>query len=244
MKFHNSPVQKNPFPVKPENLNSGVGKVLMKPFTITIKRKRYQLDFGTITVPENRNIQNRITLVIPILRWHSRNNNPSSPIFWLGSGFSSSLNNLSSELNMLENEISWLFGHHDVILIGYRGICALAAGKSQEIGHIFKQEINPISGQDFTGMKNAFKHIYRHLEKMGMDTEVFGVAETAEDLEMVRNALGYKKINFVMLNYGIHVYLKYARTYPDNISQTYFIEPNGLDKVISRPDIFFTQLNA
>src|SRR5206468_1687516 len=74
----------------------------------------YAADCGTLAVPENRHDPRSRLIALPVTRIRSRSSHPGDPVFRLQGGPGISNTDFSVASRFAD--------HHDVVLVGYRGV--------------------------------------------------------------------------------------------------------------------------
>jgi hypothetical protein len=129
----------NSYPVPPADAKADSFISEAKPFEIG--PEKYEADFGTITVPENRSKSTSRLINIPFLRIHPHSTNPAEPIFGFAGGPGSS--NMSWDWGK-----AWTFlPEHDVVLVGYRGVDGSTVLDCPEVTKAFKGD-NDLLGEE------------------------------------------------------------------------------------------------
>lgn len=98
----------------------------------------------------------------------------------------------------------------DIILVDQRG-----TGKSNPLHCPTEAQTEEIL-EDASPEKQV-EQLKACLSQVGADTRLYTTAAAVEDLEQVRAALGYNKVNLVGISYGTRVALAYQRQYPQSI---------------------------
>ncbi|MCK4836488.1 MAG: hypothetical protein KAT17_07615 [Candidatus Aminicenantes bacterium] len=231
----------NPFPNLKEIDNKKSGDIVLKTLTLKIKENKYKIDFGNIFVPENRNRMDSRLIPVPLIKWHALIKNPSKPILWLGSGIKSS-SILRVELKCLLKEIGWMLNHHDVVMVGYRGMEILLTANHSEVQEVLKIENNPISCEDLKKLGNVFYSSFQKLKDEGIDLEGYNIFEIVDDLEEVRKGLRYQKINLFSTDYGVILCYSYGLRYSEHINQIFMGNSETPSYFLFKPDLFDLQL--
>ncbi len=98
----------------------------------------------------------------------------------------------------------------DIVLVDQRG-----TGKSNPLrcpagaqAEEFQEDLTP---------EEQVEQLKACLSQVGADTRLYTTAATIEDLEQVRSALGYDKVNLIGVSYGTRVALACQRQYPQSI---------------------------
>ncbi len=102
----------------------------IRPFTI--ESEKYEADYGTVTVAENRNTSSSRLIHIPFLRIHSHAKNPAEPMFGFAGGPGAS--NMSWDWG----KASTFLPEHDFVLVGYRGVDGSTVLDCPEVTKAFK----------------------------------------------------------------------------------------------------------
>lgn len=185
-----------------------------------------EIDCGTLTVPLDRaNLQGGKTrLPVTILRSQSgvdRGRRPAlEPVVVIAGqpGNSATLN----VLDWLENP---LLRYRDIILIDLRG-----TGKSEP--SLNCTEIDKAADANDTA---ALQACYQRLKSKEIDLGQFASAQSAADLNDLRQALGYERWNVLGISYGTRVALTLLRDYPQSVrsvvlDSVYPLEVNILEE--------------
>ena len=111
--------------------------------------------------------------------------------------------------------------HRDVVLVDQRG-----TGQS-----------NPLSCPELSATEGALQPIYpieavkrcrTELSKRA-DLRLYGTQEAVADLDTVRAALGYERIDLTAISYGTTFALRYIATHPDRVRAAVLIAPVPAD---------------
>jgi pimeloyl-ACP methyl ester carboxylesterase len=166
-----------------------------------------EIDCGYLTVPVDRTDPEagRIRLAVTILRAqggiHSETGAAPDPVVILA-GQPGSAATLEVQ-NWLESP---LLEKRDIILMDLRG-----TGKSQA-------NLNcPELEDSHTDDTNAIKECRQRLEKANYELEQYASAQSAADLNDLRQALGYESWNVLGISYGTRVALTLLRDYPQGV---------------------------
>jgi pimeloyl-ACP methyl ester carboxylesterase len=162
---------------------------------------------GTVSVPEDRQRPERRTIALNVIVLPATTPAPHAPpLFDIDGG---------PGLPVTKNaEFYAQFGaayrvRRDVVLVDQRG-----TGGS-----------NPLLCPDLSKPETAYQPLYpaelvrkcRKVLEVSADLTKYGTQEAVRDLDDVRAALGYTKINVFGLSYGSTVALRYLATYPHRV---------------------------
>lgn len=163
---------------------------------------------GYVTVPENRQHPGRtIKLYVMINRADGEDPEPD-PVFVLSGG--------PGEQAIVYYESDWLFADRDVVYFDQRGNGysqpALECPEQQRV-----YESNPafaqLADQSFEALGVCGK---RYLAR-GIDLSAYNATESAHDIEAIRKALGYGKINLLGVSYGTRLAQEAMRAHSDSL---------------------------
>lgn len=223
--------QESPFPKRKELEGKEVGAYVMKPGTF----HNYSADFGRILIPENRNKDNSRHMHLIFIRVNALEDNTAEPVFLLNGG--------PGKSNIRGILTSVFFTHNDLVIVGYRGIDTSVTLESPEVGEAMTVE-NPLSPSSRKHIRKVIRSTYDRFKRDGVDIDGYTVLEVVDDLDAVRRALGYKKINLFSAIYGTILAYLYCQRYPQytrrslmvgasNISHHLVQGPQEIDKVIN-----------
>ena len=203
--------------------------------------KEVLAEVGTITVPENRKNPNSAEIPIHFIRLKSSNPTPKAPIFYLEGGPGSSCTWQASNPNYLENWLSYLeLG--DVVLIDQRGTGA----ETERTLFIWQKEL---PNNLFVDAKAAQKHFASMSEEAlnvykdrGVDLQGYTTIENANDIDVIRQALGYDKISLFGFSYGTHLGQTYMKYYEEQVENAILIGVEGFNDTYKLPMAMDIQL--
>jgi len=199
--------------------------------------EKYDADFGTIIVPENRNKPTSRLIKIPFLRIHSRSGNPAEPIFGLTGG--PGMSNMSWDW---EKARTFLSGR-DFVLVGYRGVDGSTVLDCPEVSKAFKGKGSDLlSEESIKTIGRAWSESARRLKALGVDLDGYSMLQVIEDNESVRKALGYKRIDLLSESYGTRVAYLYGLKYPECIFRSAMIGVNPPGRFVWEPQAVDAQL--
>jgi pimeloyl-ACP methyl ester carboxylesterase len=173
---------------------------------------------GTLTVYEDRKAQagRQIELNIAVVPTSGRDR-ASEPLFFLTGGPGQAAT--ESYLQLL-TAFSLLNQSRDIVLVDQRGTGESNPLRCDEAD--VEHGLGEIEDEGEQGLGEIedelrVKLLEGCLERLEADVRLYTTAIAVEDLEAVRQALGYGQINLYGLSYGTRVALSYMRQYPDAI---------------------------
>ena len=189
---------------------------------------------GSLAVWENRTTKagrkiNLAVTVIPALQKDS----VGVPIFYLegGPGVAASKNT-----SFFANKEIPYRQYHDIVLIDIRG-----TGKSNPLNcNSFQYKAGLQEQLDEMYPVAAVKNCYDSLSK-NADLTQYTTSIIAEDMDEVRQWLGYKKIHLFGLSYGTKLAQEYMRRFPDAVESVVLFSPVIMDSRMPLPFARFAQ---
>jgi pimeloyl-ACP methyl ester carboxylesterase len=178
-----------------------------------INKQKFTTYEGHIVVPENWNNPTAKTIQLPVFIIKSKSKQPAEPIFWFTGGPGASNIRGTNNLSLLEN--------HDFICVGYRGADGSIILKSKKVAKAMKGVNHKLlSNESLDNLGVKAKEYLAELKKDGIDISQYTIMEVIEDMEYVRKALGYEKINLFSGSYGTRVALLYSYKYPEVVKRS------------------------
>ncbi|HEU0016430.1 MAG TPA: alpha/beta hydrolase [Longimicrobium sp.] len=164
---------------------------------------------GTFTTWENRETRTgrRIGLNVVVVPARAARPEPDPVFFILGGP-----GQTATEVPHWFAE-SWITETRDVVLVDQRGTggdnrldCALPGTDADPQGYL-----------DDWFRPDVFRACREELERRGLDLTQYGTAYAMDDLDDVRRALGYEKVNLVGGSYGTRAALTYMQRHPESV---------------------------
>lgn len=174
------------------------------------------IDCGVLHVPENRSVADSRMIQLPVIIFRSRAPHPvSDPVMFLTGGPGNSA--LTGQRSGRSNPF---LEARDQLLLEPRG--ARLSHPSLEC-----PEINALKGEigagrvraaeAEAGLVAAARSCRERLAGSGVDLNGYTSAEAADDIEDLRVALGYSRLNLYALSYGTRLALTVARRHPESV---------------------------
>jgi len=183
------------------------------------EQREYVVDCASLVVPENHSNSVSKLISIPIKRIHSYAASPAEPIFFLEGGPGLTNMNYQPPTALLED--------HTLVLVGYRGADGSVVLDCPDVNQALKGVgENSLSGESLDAVQAATQHCAEHWQAAGIDLSHYTMVDVVKDMEIAREALGYKKINLLGESYGTRVEQIYARLYPESIQRMALIGVN------------------
>ena len=194
-------------------LATGCSQPAAKP-TITLQPcsgywNSQQAQCGTLQVYENREARSgrKIDLKVVVIKASSQNPAPD-PIFYLAGGPGGAAASEDARYQQFPYSLS---DNHDLVFVDQRG-----TGESNQV-------MVPTDQPDFSGMTPeemdaaAKKWVADYLAKINMDPRFYTTSVAMDDLDEVRQALGYDQINLAGFSYGATAAQYYLRQHEEHV---------------------------
>ncbi len=180
----------------------------------------FEAECGTLTVPENWDKADSRLIALPIVRVPATGSSPSEPVFWLVGG--------PGGTNLNWDVPQWLLKDHDVVLMGYRGVDGSVKLDCPELGRTMRAHagVDVFSEQARRDYVTAARQCAADLQSSGIDLGGYTIPGVIADLEAIRTALGYDRIDLFSESYGTRVAQTYAYMHPQSLKRVVQIGVN------------------
>ncbi|WP_290057077.1 alpha/beta hydrolase [Amycolatopsis solani] len=175
-------------------------------------------DCGTLVVAENRNRPGSRLIALPGGRIRAPAQPAGEPLFRLGGG--------PGQSNLDFPQASRLAGHHDVVLVGYRGVDGSSRLDCAEVTDALQSAKDMTGPEALPRTRRAFDQCADRLRRTGVDLTGYSIVQRIEDLESARKALGYPRIDLVSSSAGTRTATIYAWRHPDALLRSAMISVN------------------
>jgi pimeloyl-ACP methyl ester carboxylesterase len=191
---------------------------------------------GDVTVPLDANNPGSGSLILPVVKLHAQNGARFDPVFLLQGGPGAS--------NIWHSPLDWMFRDQDLVMIGYRG----ADGPVQLLCPDFSDAqlgdgSDLLSEQSRKIFSSGVKRCVVQLQDRGISLNHFTIMQVMDDIEHIRQELGYTKINLLSESYGTRVALLYGWKYPASINRSVMIGVNPPGHFVWEPHLIDKQLH-
>ena len=212
----------------------------------TVENTEIKMDDGTtvqaeaitLVVPEKRDNPGSQNLKLALVRFKSTAENPGPPVIYLagGPGGSGTFVARVSSMQRLRQA-------GDLIFLDQRG-----TGRSSP-RPIYRHDGKPEPGlfmdaeRAAEAMKQLYKIAYDALTTEGFDLAGYNSAESADDIETLREALGYEKVSLLGFSYGTHLALATVKRHGERVHRVVLIGTEGLDHTMKLPSTYDMQIH-
>ena len=206
-------------PVPPVPKNAAAGQITSQPCVYKQNDTEFAAVCGFIYVPENRTKPNSRLIALPYLRILAQTKNPAEPLFALNGG--------PGQSNMrFSYQVSWFIADRDIVLVGYRGIDGTVQLSCPEVDVLLKRGGALLGTAAIADMSEAYRQCATRHTKAGVDLSGYTVLEVVDDLDAVRQALGYDRIDLNSISYGTRLALIYGWRYPERVFRSAMLNVN------------------
>ncbi len=208
----------------------------------------FEVDRGFLTVPENRSIDGSATIQIGFYHLKSSAAVPATPIFVLpggpGSSWIQQINNVADRSGpetatdqafIQEHFFEDLRSVADVVIVDQRsaGISTprLTCSDQSRVPHD-----QPVTSATFSVTAKAFtKNCLAELDEAGRDIDGYTVFDLTDDLNTLRQALGYEKISLFAGSFGSQWGMTFIKRNEAVVERFIFWGAEGLDHAYDSP---------
>lgn len=194
------------------------GDLTLEPCEYGTDAGSYQADCGTLVVPENRSNPRSRLIALPVTRIRARSAHPGEPVFRLEGG--------PGVTNMQFTRASRFAGDRDVVLVGYRGVDGSSVLDCPEVESALGHSADFLGETSFRSYADGFRSCADRLTADGVDLAGYSLAQTVDDLEAARRALGYGRIDLISESAGTRTAMIYSWRYPEAIHRSVMIAVN------------------
>ena len=194
------------------------GELILDDCQYATEKGNYDAECGTLVVPENRHKADSRLIALPVTRIRARSAHPAEPIFRLQGG--------PGITNMVFPAASRFADQHDVVLVGYRGVDGSSTLDCPEVTSAREQARDFLTERAMRADAAAYKDCAERLQNDGVDLAGYTLPERVDDLDAVRQALGYERVDLLSESAGTRTALIYAWRYPKRIHRSAMIGVN------------------
>lgn len=211
------------------------GDVILEPCTYATEDGSYDADCGTLVVPENRADSGSRLIALPVTRVRARSGVSAEPIFRLEGGPGIS--------NMTFPKVSRIADSRDVVLVGYRGVEGSSVLNCPEVVSALKGSADLVGDESLRAYSEAMASCSERLREDGVDLDGYSLSQRVDDLEAVRVALGYDRINLISESVGTRTAMIYSWRYPESIHRSVMIAVNPPGRFVWVPETTDEQIS-
>ncbi|HUE81479.1 MAG TPA: alpha/beta hydrolase [Pyrinomonadaceae bacterium] len=195
--------------------------------------EKVDVEFGELTVPENRQKPDSRLIQIAFIRFKSTAKSPAAPIVYLaggpgGSGIAAARGS-RFPLFMAMREIA------DVIALDQRGVGSSKPNLACKETVSFAPDKLQSRADLLETSRRQSKACAAAFKQQGVDLTGYNTNESADDLEDLRKAIGAKKISLWGISYGTHLSLATIKRHEKSIERVILAGVEGPSQTIKLP---------
>jgi len=206
----------------------------LEPCTYKAGDVDYAADCGMLVVPENRADPNSRLIALPVIRVRATGDNPAEPIFYFAGGPGASNLHFQHLEDVVEN--------HDFVQVGYRGVDGSVVLDCPEISEAVRNARGILGDGALESYTAAGTRCAGRLQTEGVDLAGYTIAETIDDNEDARVALGYNRINLLGGSYGTRLEMIYEWMYPDSLHRVVMLAVNPPGRFVWDAEVIDEQI--
>jgi len=127
---------------------------------------------------------------------------------------------------------------HDFVFVGYRGVDGSSVLDCPEVVEALKNcGDDLLSEESLKNIANEWKTSTDHFKSQGIDINGYTIPEVIEDLEVVRKAFRYEKVNLLSESYGTRIAYIYGLLHPEKIHRSVMVSANPPGRFIYDPQM-------
>jgi pimeloyl-ACP methyl ester carboxylesterase len=178
----------------------------------------FDADCGTLVVSENPSDPQSRLIALPVTRIRALSEHPKEPLFRLEGG--------PGITNMTFPWAGRYAVDRDVVLVGYRGVDGSVRLDCPEVDSALGHSTDLLGEKSFAAYEKGFRDCATRLTGDGYDLTRYGLSQQVDDMEAVRKALGYDRIDLLSESAGTRTALIYAWRHPQRIHRSVMIGVN------------------
>ncbi len=197
---------------------------------------------GRIRVPENRRSNSDATIEIAFVRFRTTNPDPAPPVFFLAGGPGGS--GIVHCVPPATGRRARLLDFCDMIGVDQRGTGLSVPNLSDGPDTSYTLPLDePLTKRAVLDAERAaIKKVVAHWKGEGVDLPAYNTAESADDIDDVRRALGLDEIILFGSSYGSHLGLACLRQHDEHIARAVLSKVEGPDATWKLPGQIQAQL--
>jgi len=218
-----------------------VGDIKTAPYTFETKMdQKIEAELGRIYVPEKHSKPDGKLIELAFVRFKSTGKNPSFPIVYLAGGPGGSGISLAKGARFPLFMAMREFG--DVIALDQRGTGLSKPNLSCREKLDYPLDKPTEKAEAIRLYQEKSKSCAAVWRKQAVDLTAFNTNENADDLEVLRKALGARKITLWGSSYGTHLGLTFVRRHEKSVYRAVFSGVEGADDTFKLPSTLDVQL--
>ncbi|MCK6211594.1 alpha/beta hydrolase [Georgenia sp. EYE_87] len=175
-------------------------------------------DCGTLVVAEHPADPASRMIALPLVRVRASSDDAAEPVLYLTGG--------PGQSNLALPFADRYAEHHDVVLVGYRGVDGSVRLECPEVDSAIRRTTDILGEAFFREAGRAYRDCADRLTEEGIDVAAYGLVQQVDDLETARVALGYDRVNLLSESAGTRTAMIYGLRRPGSIHRSVMIGAN------------------
>jgi pimeloyl-ACP methyl ester carboxylesterase len=218
-----------------------VGDIKIEPYTFeTNKGQKLEAEFGNIYVPERHSNPTRKLIELAFVRFKSTAKTSSFPIIYLAGGPGGSGISLAKSVRFPLFMAMREFG--DVIALDQRGTGLSKPNLTCKETLDYPLDKATKKAEALRLYQEKSKSCAEFWKKQTVNLTAYNTNENTDDLEVLRKALGARKITLWGSSYGTHLGLAFIRRHEKSVYRALFSGVEGMDDTFKLPSGMEAQL--
>jgi pimeloyl-ACP methyl ester carboxylesterase len=181
-----------------------------------------------ISVPSKHANPNGSSVKLPLIRFRTTARNPGPPIIYLAGGPGNS-GLTAAKRNQYYPGLMALRAISDVIVFDQRGTGEAEPSLTLDMRFDAPSDEPIGSPRSRAALARTADSAVKLVRSRGIDPADYNTAESADDIEAIRRAIGASRISLWGHSYGSHLGLAYIKRHGAHVSRAVFGGVNGLD---------------
>ncbi len=196
--------------------------------------RAWRVDLGTLAVREIRAAARSGFIHLPIVRVRATGPQSAEPVFWLHGG--------PGQSNLAFPRVDYFLNRHDHVMVGYRGVDGSTTLDCPEVSKAIRKHGDLLAEPATAAIRDGFAACAARLRSSGVHLDGYTPIDVVDDIEEVRRALGYEKINLLAESFGTRIAYLYALKYPERVHRSILMGANPPGRMLWESAMVETQL--
>jgi len=217
-------------------------RIEIKPTIFRVGEHLIHGDRGRLFVPENRNDANSRKIEVAFFRLRQEKNDPGPPVVYLPGGPGQPVIESAKDFAATYKNYRHLGGQGDMLVVEQRGIGA-SRPKLECPGLLSRPTDQPLSVDIMGSTHKAYiEQCMNHWTEKGVDPSGYNVVSMADDIDDLRDSLGYERIKVFGESFGAHHALSLIARHGERIERAVLSAVIGADDMFELPAEVDSQL--
>jgi pimeloyl-ACP methyl ester carboxylesterase len=217
------------------------GDLTFSAYQMQFEGQAIEAELGRLVVRENRSNPKSNLIELAFVRLRSTTNRPGYPVVYLEGGPGASAIG-GARFTAYMRAFMKLREVGDVILLDQRGVGLSRPNLTRISTELLPTNFFESEEVALKTIRERSREAAEFFRRRGVDLAAYNTAESADDIEDLRKAIGADKLNLVGFSYGTHLGLAVIRRHGDRIHRAALIGTEGPDHTSKLPSTSQAQL--